>query len=75
MKITRVGSILDNYSADSPGVKANLARIPMQSLAAPASLLSCRLTRGSAYPACSFAVNPDAYVRITISSLPLMPVC
>ena len=31
MKITRkVRSILDNYSADSPGVKANLARILMQ---------------------------------------------
>ena len=31
MKITRkVKAILDNYSADSPGVKANLARILMQ---------------------------------------------
>ena len=31
MKITRkVRSILDNYSADSPGVKANLARILME---------------------------------------------
>ena len=31
MKLTRkVKSILDNYSADSPGVKANLPRILMQ---------------------------------------------
>ena len=31
MKITRkVKSILDNYDSDSPGVKANLARILMQ---------------------------------------------
>ena len=31
MKITRkVKSILDNYGADSPGVRANLARILMQ---------------------------------------------
>ena len=30
MKITRkVKSILDNYDSDSPGVKANLARILM----------------------------------------------
>ena len=31
MKITRkVKTILDNYGSDSPGVKANLARILMQ---------------------------------------------
>ena len=42
MKITRkVRSILENYSADSPGVKANLARILMQGKLGGTAKLVC----------------------------------
>ena len=64
MKITRkVRSILDNYSADSPGVKANLARILMQGkLGGTGKLVILPVDQGFEHgPARSFAVNPDAY--------------
>ena len=64
MKITRkVRSILENYSADSPGVKANLARILMQGkLGGTGKLVILPVDQGFEHgPARSFAVNPDAY--------------
>lgn len=64
MKITRkVRSILDNYSADSPGVKANLARILMQGkLGGTGKLVILPVDQGFEHgPARSFAINPDAY--------------
>jgi len=64
MKITRkIRSILDNYSADSPGVKANLARILMQGkLGGTGKLVILPVDQGFEHgPARSFAVNPDAY--------------
>ncbi len=64
MKITRkVRSILDNYSADSPGVKANLARILMQGkLGGTGKLVILPVDQGFEHgPARSFAVNPGAY--------------
>ena len=64
MKIThKVRSILDNYSADSPGVKANLARILMQGkLGGTGKLVILPVDQGFEHgPARSFAVNPDAY--------------
>ena len=64
MKITRkVRSILDNYSADSPGVKANLARILMHGkLGGTGKLVILPVDQGFEHgPARSFAVNPDAY--------------
>ena len=64
MKITRkVRSILDNYGADSPGVKANLARILMQGkLAGTGKLVILPVDQGFEHgPARSFAVNPAAY--------------
>ena len=64
MKITRkVRSILDNYGADSPGVKANLARILMQGkLGGTGKLVILPVDQGFEHgPARSFAVNPDAY--------------
>ena len=64
MKINRkVRSILDNYSADSPGVKANLARILMQGkLGGTGKLVILPVDQGFEHgPARSFAVNPDAY--------------
>ena len=64
MKITRkVKAILDNYGADSPGVKANLARILMQGkLGGTGKLVILPVDQGLEHgPARSFAVNPDAY--------------
>ena len=64
MKITRkVKSILDNYDSDSPGVKANLARILMQGrLGGTGKLVILPVDQGFEHgPARSFAVNPDAY--------------
>ena len=64
MKITRkVKSILDNYGADSPGVRANLARILMQGkLGGTGKLVILPVDQGFEHgPARSFAVNPDAY--------------
>ena len=64
MKINRkVRSILENYSADSPGVKANLARILMQGkLGGTGKLVILPVDQGFEHgPARSFAVNPDAY--------------
>lgn len=64
MKITRkVKAILDNYGADSPGVKANLARILMQGkLAGTGKLVILPVDQGFEHgPARSFAVNPEAY--------------
>ena len=64
MKITRkVKSILDNYGADSPGVRANLARILMHGkLGGTGKLVILPVDQGFEHgPARSFAVNPDAY--------------
>lgn len=64
MKIThKVKSILDNYDSDSPGVKANLARILMQGrLGGTGKLVILPVDQGFEHgPARSFAVNPDAY--------------
>ena len=64
MKITRkVRSILENYSAASPGVKSNLARILMQGkLGGTGKLVILPVDQGFEHgPARSFAVNPDAY--------------
>ena len=64
MKITRkVKTILDNYGSDSPGVKANLARMLMQGrLGGSGKLVILPVDQGFEHgPARSFAVNPDAY--------------
>ena len=64
MKISRkVKAILDNYGADSPGVKANLARILMQGkLGGTGKLVILPVDQGFEHgPARSFAVNPQAY--------------
>jgi len=64
MKITRnVRRILDNYEADSPGVKANLARILMQGkLGGTGKLVILPVDQGFEHgPARSFAPNPPAY--------------
>ena len=64
MKITRtVRRILDNYEADSPGVKANLARILMQGkLGGTGKLVILPVDQGFEHgPARSFAPNPAAY--------------
>ena len=64
MKITRkVKTILDNYGSDSPGVKANLARILMQGkLGGTGKMVILPVDQGFEHgPARSFAVNPDAY--------------
>ena len=64
MKITRkVKAILDNYGSDSPGVKANLARILMQGkLGGTGKMGILPVDQGFEHgPARSFAVNPDAY--------------
>ena len=71
MKITRkVRSTLDNYSADSPGVKANLARILMQGkLGGTGKLVILPVDQGFEHgPARSFAVNPDAYDQLAIDA-------
>lgn len=64
MKITRnVRRILDCYESDSPGVKANLARILMQGkLGGTGKLVILPVDQGFEHgPARSFAPNPDAY--------------
>lgn len=64
MKITRnVRRILDNYESDSPGVKANLARILMQGkLGGTGKLVILPVDQGFEHgPARSFAPNPAAY--------------
>ena len=64
MKITRkVKTILGNYGSDSPGVKANLARILMQGkLGGTGKLVILPVDQGFEHgPARSFAVNPNAY--------------
>jgi class I fructose-bisphosphate aldolase len=64
MKITqRVKKILDNYESDSPGTKANLARILMQGkLGGTGKLVILPVDQGFEHgPARSFAPNPAAY--------------
>ncbi len=64
MKVTRtVRRILDNYESDSPGVKANLARILMQGkLGGSGKLVILPVDQGFEHgPARSFASNPAAY--------------
>ena len=64
MKVTRtVRRILDNYESDSPGVKANLARILMQGkLGGTGKMVILPVDQGFEHgPARSFAPNPDAY--------------
>ena len=64
MKITRkVKTILDNYGSDSPGVKANLARMLMQGrLGGSGKMVILPVDQWFEHgPARSFAVNPDAY--------------
>ncbi|MFO0989318.1 MAG: class I fructose-bisphosphate aldolase [Alphaproteobacteria bacterium] len=64
MKITpRVKRILDNYESDTPGTKANLARILMQGrLAGTGKLVILPVDQGFEHgPARSFAPNPDGY--------------
>lgn len=64
MKMTqRVKKILDNYESDSPGTKANLARILMQGkLGGTGRLVILPVDQGFEHgPARSFAPNPDAY--------------
>ena len=64
MKVTqRVRKILSNYESDSPGTKANLARILMQGrLGGTGRLLILPVDQGFEHgPARSFAPNPEAY--------------
>ncbi|MEC7853640.1 MAG: class I fructose-bisphosphate aldolase [Pseudomonadota bacterium] len=64
MKITRkIKTILDNYGSDSPGVKANLARMLMQGrLGGSGKMVILPVDQRFEHgPARSFAVNPDAY--------------
>ena len=64
MKITRnVRRILDFYESDSPGVKANLARMLMQGkLGGTGKLVILPVDQGFEHgPARSFAPNPAAY--------------
>lgn len=64
MKISRtVKKILANYESDSPGTKANLARILMQGkLGGTGKLVILPVDQGFEHgPARSFAPNPDAY--------------
>lgn len=64
MKITqRVKKILDNYESDSPGTKANLARILMNGrLGGTGKLVILPVDQGFEHgPARSFAPNPAAY--------------
>ena len=64
MKVTRtVRRILDHYRSDSPGVKANLARILMQGkLGGTGKMVILPVDQGFEHgPARSFAPNPDAY--------------
>src|SRR5262247_2709494 len=64
VKITRtVKKILDNYESDSPGTKANLARILMHGrLGGSGKVVILPVDQGFEHgPARSFAPNPDAY--------------
>ncbi len=64
MKITpKVRKILSNYESDSPGTKANLARILMQGrLGGTGRLVILPVDQGFEHgPARSFAPNPAAY--------------
>ncbi|MDX2102394.1 MAG: class I fructose-bisphosphate aldolase [Alphaproteobacteria bacterium] len=64
MRITRaVKRILDNYESDSPGTKANLARILMEGkLGGTGKLVILPVDQGFEHgPARSFQPNPDAY--------------
>lgn len=64
MKLTStVSRLLDNYESDSPGTRANLARILMQGkLGGTGRLLILPVDQGFEHgPARSFAPNPDAY--------------
>ncbi len=64
MRITKkVKKILDNYSSDSPGVKANLIRILMNGkLGGTGKLVILPVDQGFEHgPARSFSINPDAY--------------
>ena len=64
MKVTqRVKRILDNYESDSPGTKANLARILMQGkLGGTGRLVILPVDQGFEHgPARSFAPNPEGY--------------
>ena len=58
-----VKAILDKYESDSPGVKANLARILMQGrLGGTGKLVILPVDQGFEHgPARSFAINPPAY--------------
>jgi class I fructose-bisphosphate aldolase len=64
MRITqRVKKILDGYESDSPGTKANLARILMEGkLGGSGKLIILPVDQGFEHgPARSFAPNPPAY--------------
>jgi len=64
MKVTRrVRQILDNYQSDTPGVKANLARILMHGrLGGTGKMVILPVDQGFEHgPARSFAANPAAY--------------
>lgn len=64
MKISRnVRKILDNYESDSPGVKANLARMLMEGkLGGSGKMIILPVDQGFEHgPARSFAINPAAY--------------
>src|SRR5438552_18658893 len=64
MKMTpRVRKILSHYESDSPGTKANLARILMQGrLGGSGRLVILPVDQGFEHgPARSFAANPAAY--------------
>ncbi len=64
MSITpAVRAILANYESDTPGVKANLARILMHGrLGGTGKLIILPVDQGFEHgPARSFAINPDAY--------------
>src|ERR1700716_830454 len=58
-----VKTILDNYESDSPGTKANLARILLQGrLGGSGKLVILPVDQGFEHgPARSFAANPPAY--------------
>src|SRR3984957_16478821 len=58
-----VKKILDNYESDSPGTKANLARMLMQGrLGGTGRLVILPVDQGFEHgPARSFAPNPEAY--------------
>ncbi len=64
MKISqKVKKILDNYESDTPGTKANLARILMQGkLGGSGKVVILPVDQGFEHgPARSFAANPDSY--------------